>query len=59
MGTFLSKVLLHKRCVKVKWNIPMESGGTDNTLKVVWIEEKEKDEKREGGRAGEKEGERA
>ena len=39
----------------------MESGGTDNTLKVVWLKEKERKETkegREGGREGEKHGER-
>ena len=36
----------------------MESGGTDNTLKVVWIEEKKKRQTNGGKEEGEKHGER-
>ena len=56
MGTLLSKVLLHERCVEVKRNIPMKSGGTDNTFKVIWIKEKEKRKETEEGREGKKDG---
>jgi hypothetical protein len=58
MGMLLSKVLLHKGCVKIEWNTPMKSGGTDNTLKVIWIKEKERKKETEEGREGRKDGER-
>ena len=43
MSVFLSKVLFDKRCVEVKWNILMKSGGTNKALKVIWIEGKERE----------------
>ena len=56
MSVFQSKVLLDKRCVEVKWNILMKSGGTDKALKVIWIEGKERERRERVRKMREKRG---
>ena len=48
----LTKVLLYKRCVEVKWNMLVKCGSCYDTLEIFCTLWREGKERREGGGGG-------